>query len=132
MSDMEIKHPQQGAGATLYYDGECSLCMKEMARLGNLKNDALVLADIHDLPPDDSLPDKDTLLRTLHLRQADGRILTGVEANVAAWAYTRYGWCFSWVRWPVVRFFSEPVYRRWAQWRYNRLYSRSCVSRGEG
>ena len=128
---MKIKHPQQGAGAILFYDGACPLCMKEMARLGKLKNDALVLADIHDLPQDDSLPDKDTLLRTLHLRQADGRILTGVEANVAAWAYTRYGWCFSWMHWPPVRFFSEPVYRRWAQWRYNRLYSRSCAARGD-
>ena len=118
---MKTKNPPQSTAATLYYDGACPLCLKEMARLGKLKSDTLLLADIHDLPQDDSLPDKDTLLRTLHLRQADGRILTGVEANVAAWAYTSYGWCFSWMNWPVVRVFSERVYRRWAQWRYNRL-----------
>ena len=128
---VKTKYRPPPPAATLYYDGACPLCMKEMDRLRKLKSDALVLADIHDLPQDDSLPDKDTLLRTLHLRQADGRIATGVEANVAAWAYTNYGWCFSWMRWPILRFLSQRVYRRWAQWRYNRLYTRPCAARSK-
>ena len=109
--------------AVLYYDGACPLCMKEMARLGRIKSEELQLADIHDLPPSDDLPGKDTLLRTLHLRQPDGELVTGIEANVSAWDYTPYGRWLQWLRWPLVRSLAGRIYTRWAAWRYTRLYA---------
>lgn len=127
MQDNYLKPPT----ATLYYDGRCPLCTKEMARLGRLKRDNLALADIHHVESGHGLPDKDTLLRTLHLRQPDGQLLTGVDANVAAWRYTDYGYWFAWMRWPAIAPVVSLVYARWARWRYDRLYSNPCATASE-
>ncbi|MEH6592539.1 MAG: DUF393 domain-containing protein [Halioglobus sp.] len=115
--------------ATLYYDGRCPLCTKEMARLGRLKDERLKLADIHQLDPGTDLPDSATLLRDLHLKLDDGRMLIGAEANVAAWQYTRYGAWFRWMRWPVICNIVDLTYNRWARWRYESLYSQTCAAR---
>lgn len=111
----------------LYYDGLCPLCVKEMDRLRDIKRDTLQLQDIHALGESDlaGRPDKDTLLRVLHLER-DGRFLTGIDANVAAWQHTRYGYLWRWLRWPLIRPVVERVYNRWARWRYDRLYA-SCA-----
>ncbi len=113
--------------ATLYYDGRCPLCMREMGRLGKLKTAQLQLEDIHGLATASDLPDRDTLLRTLHLRLPDGSMLTGADANVAAWQYTRHGRWFRWLRWPGLSLVVDKVYDAWARWRYHRLYSRACA-----
>lgn len=115
-------HPDQNLADTLYYDGHCSLCSAEMARLGKLCDGRLELRDIHDLEPDPALPDRATLLRNLHLRTADGRLLTGLDANVAAWQHTRLGPLWRWLRWPLIRPIADAAYRLWAERRYRRLY----------
>lgn len=119
--------------ATLYYDGRCALCAGEIRRLARLQQGTLALQDIHAMEPDSGEPDKDALLRTLHLRTAEGKWLTGADANVAAWQHTRHGWLWRWLRWPVVRWFVDAVYRPWALWRYRRLYeseeARACRGR---
>ena len=113
---------REGNCGTLYYDGSCPLCQTEIAKLRRLGDASLVLTDIHSLSQDDTVPDRDTLLRDLHFRTADNRLLTGVDANVAAWQHTRYGFLFRWLRWPLIRPVANLVYRRWADWRYRRLY----------
>lgn len=107
---------------TLYYDGQCPLCSKEMAKLGTMCGGGLELRDIHQLPASDALPDRDTLLRTLHLRTADGRLLTGIDANVAAWQHTRLGPLWAWLRWPLIKPCADFCYNLWAERRYRRLY----------
>lgn len=106
---------------TLFYDGQCPLCQKEMARLARSKDKKLTLVDIHALTDFDGLPSREALLRDLHLRRG-GAFLIGIDANVAAWQHTRYGVFWRWLRWPGVRPFAEFGYRRWAAWRYRRLY----------
>jgi predicted DCC family thiol-disulfide oxidoreductase YuxK len=113
-----------------------------MARLARLKSDTLELADIHALAQEQGgqdgqpgasaapLPDRTALLRTLHLRLPDGRLLTGAEANVAAWQYTRHGLWFRWLRWPLLRGLVDRIYDAWARRRYQRLYGRACVPGG--
>lgn len=103
----------------LYYDGQCPLCAKEMERLRALKDDHLELVDIHDLPAEHN---REELLRVLHLER-EGNYLTGIDANVAAWQHTRLGWIWRLLTLPVVRPVVTWFYDRWAQWRYNRLYS---------
>ena len=53
---------------TLYYDGQCPLCVKEMDRLRIIKDEQLQLVDIHQLSDPESPVDKDQLLRVLHSR----------------------------------------------------------------
>jgi len=112
---------------TLYYDGQCSLCAAEIDALREMRGAGLALVDIHEAPPaaakTDS-PSPDELLRTLHLRRADGRWLRGADANVAAWEGTRRGRLLRVLRWPVLRHAVDLVYALWAHWRYRRLYGR--------
>ena len=134
---------------TLFYDGQCPLCVKEMDRLRQLKSSTLELQDIHELDdlavtetlennrgdnqkpveraPEQAsttaMPSKTALLKVLHL-QRDGQFITGIDANIAAWQHTRYGWLWRWLSWPIVRPIVEIVYERWAKWRYDRLYTR--------
>ena len=108
--------------ATLYYDGRCPLCLREMDKLATLKSDELQLVDIHGLVAEPGMPDRDTLLRDLHMRLPDGRWLTGVDANVRAWTYAGRGVWLSWLRWPVIRQLADVGYALWAGWRYRRLY----------
>ena len=113
--------------ATLYYDGKCPLCTSEMARLETLKSEELLLRDIHSVAAGGDQPDRDTLLRTLHMRLPDGRWLTGADANVAAWQFTHRGVWFRWLRWPLLRGLVDLIYRIWARRRYNRLYGKGCA-----
>lgn len=80
--------------------------------------------DLQPLHPvsQDATPDKDQLLRVLHLRRADGVWLQSADANVAAWEGTRHGRILSVLRWPVIRHVVDVVYTLWARWRYRRLY----------
>ena len=108
---------------TLYYDGRCSLCAAEIASLAQVRGASLNLVDIHgEQDRAGDTPSRDTLLRTLHLRRADGAWLTGADANVAAWEGTTRGRLLRILRWPVLRPVVDIVYARWARWRYRRLY----------
>ncbi|MEE4278740.1 MAG: DCC1-like thiol-disulfide oxidoreductase family protein [Halieaceae bacterium] len=70
------------------------------------------------------VPAQDRLLRSLHLRRADGSWLTGADANVAAWEGTGRGRLLTVLRWPLLRHVVDLAYAVWAYWRYYRLYGR--------
>lgn len=97
---------------------------------GHRAPQSLVLVDIHSL--DDTqlqakaLPDRDTLLRVLHLRRANGLWLRGADANIAAWEHTRFERYWSVLRWPVIAPVVDLAYQLWARWRYRRLYAGRC------
>jgi predicted DCC family thiol-disulfide oxidoreductase YuxK len=109
--------------ARLFYDGACPLCSAEIRRLRQAGDDSLRTIDIHG-PEVDASEDRDRLLRTLHYITPDGEQLVGLDANVAAWQHTRWGFAWRWLRWPVVRPVASWFYDRWAGWRYRRLYGR--------
>ncbi|WOJ94581.1 DUF393 domain-containing protein [Congregibacter variabilis] len=120
---------------TLFFDGQCPLCAGEISQLRKVRGDALRIVDIHELDetgdvtpdsvvPSNQSPNKDQLLRVLHLRRADGSWLTSADANVAAWEGTTHGRILSALRWPVVRHIADAIYAIWARWRYRRLYGK--------
>jgi predicted DCC family thiol-disulfide oxidoreductase YuxK len=111
------------SGDTLYYDGQCPLCTSEMEKLKRHADGKLELVDIHSLPEKVSLPTKQALLSSLHLKQEGGNFLIGLDANVAAWQHTRFGVFFRWLRWPLIRSLADWVYDRWAKLRYRNLYT---------
>lgn len=113
--------PAAEACNTLYYDGQCPLCSKEMQRLGRLQDGDLRLVDIHRNP----LPEGKTraeLLEVLHLCDANGEWMSGLDANVKAWQHTSWGWLFAWLRWPLIATIADRVYAIWARRRYQKLY----------
>jgi predicted DCC family thiol-disulfide oxidoreductase YuxK len=96
-----------------------------MDKLRKLADAKLELIDIHTLHNNEDLPDREALLGTLHLKKADDSLVVGMDANVAAWQHTRYGWLWRPLRWPIVRNVADLAYRHWARWRYRRLYGRN-------
>lgn len=106
---------------TLYYDGACPLCAREMKHLSKLKHESLDLVDIHSIEFTQGMPSKATLLLNLHLKRGDEWV-TGADANVAAWQHTRIGFLWRWLRWPVIRHIVDPIYAFWAKRRFEGLY----------
>ena len=106
---------------TLYYDGSCPRCQREMSHLAKLKSDQLVLQDIHALPPGAEGPDKETLLQNLHLKRGSEWVV-GLDANVAAWQYTRIGFLWQWLSWPIIKPVAAWCYGVWATRRYAKRY----------
>lgn len=106
---------------TLYYDGQCPLCSREMAVLRNMKSAELELVDIHELCPIDG-PPRNHLLEVLHLKTSDGQWITGVDASVRAWSSTRMGWLWKLLKLPLISPAADYVYKKWAKRRYQNLY----------
>ena len=106
----------------LYFDGSCPLCQREMSHLAKMKSDKLVLQDIHALEAGTGAPSKEALLKSLHLRQGD-RWVVGIDANIAAWQYTRIGMLWRWLRWPLIKPIASWCYGIWARKRYDNRYN---------
>lgn len=106
---------------SLYYDGSCPLCSKEISLLKRLSSGDIDFIDIHQVT-DVSLPSKTDLLKRLHLRKRDGEWLTGLDATVYIWSHTRYSIFFKILRvWPIAPI-ADFIYVRWADKRFNKHY----------
>lgn len=109
------------ACATLYYDGACPLCSREMDTLRRRMSSDLSLVDIHDPSALKHIHiDKHALLQTLHIQTADNVWVTGISANVLAWQYTKYGAFFRWLEWPFIKSVARFCYAHWARIRYQK------------
>ena len=107
-------------GSKLYFDGQCPLCSGEMRRLEARKGEGLELIDIHSLELDKSK--KERMLRQLHLENEDGSVTIGLEANIKAWEFTKWGWAWKGLRLPVIGSAARVVYEAWAEQRYEKRY----------
>lgn len=121
MSKQKLARTKELQNDSLYYDGSCPLCRKEMNRLSKYQ-ERIELIDIHQLEDFSSFPEKQTLLKRLHLKTAEGKWVTGIDANIRAWKHTPYSWLWFPLTFPIVHFFASKVYNQWALWRFDRLY----------
>jgi predicted DCC family thiol-disulfide oxidoreductase YuxK len=101
--------------ATVYYDGACPVCSREVALYRRL--DAASAIRWHDVSVDagdlgrDGVSQADALA-VLHARLPDGRLVTGVAAFVAIWE-----------RLPVVRRLAPVARWRPVRWLLERGYA---------
>jgi predicted DCC family thiol-disulfide oxidoreductase YuxK len=120
---MNAQVQKQVVKDTLYFDGTCPLCSKEISLLKKLSKDQLIFADIQNISSTDTqLPSREALLRRLHLRLMNGEWLVGLDANVAVWSYTKYGFLFKILRWPLIGHIADRIYANWADNRYEKRY----------
>lgn len=73
---------------TLYYDGDCPLCAREIQLLNRHANaERLLLVDISSeaFHADSVGIDKHTLANRLHAHFADGQWVTGLDATLWSW-----------------------------------------------
>ena len=112
----EIRFP-----VTLFYDGDCPICMKEINWLDRKDTlQRLQLVDITHKDFDSNYPDLDpvALDRLIHARLGDGRIVTGMDASLAAWEAVGMGVWVAPLRWPLLRKLADFGYRHFANNRH--------------
>lgn len=114
----EMNTIQTTMKSTLYFDGNCPLCAKEMALLRRLKNPELELVDLWQVQ---TIIPQDDLLRVLHLQTPQGEWKKGLDANVAAWLHTPIGFLLMPLRWPVISPIADKIYNRWAEKRFCKI-----------
>lgn len=107
---------------TVYYDGQCPLCSKEISHLQS-QTCALEFIDAHK---GQNLPiDKTTLLKQLHVVTPEGKTLIGLDANIYMWRNSRSHWLARFFSLPIVYPVAKTVYAAWAKHRYNKLYGKN-------
>lgn len=110
---------------TLFYDGFCPLCVREMAQLRQIdQQGALQLVDIQLAESQALYPQIDfsEASRILLALTADGRLLRGLDSTHAAWSAVGLGYRTAWLRWPVIRWFADRAYLYFAANRYRISY----------
>jgi predicted DCC family thiol-disulfide oxidoreductase YuxK len=107
---------------TVFFDGECPLCRREVAALRRLDRgrNRIGLLDIAapDFDPHRLGLQHDALMSRIHGQLPDGRIVEGVEVFRRAYAAVGLGWLLAWTRWPGLSRLADAGYRWFAR---NRL-----------
>ncbi len=109
---------------TLYFDGQCSLCSREIEFLKKHASE-LQFINIHELD-DKHIPSKDDLLKVLHLKSSINKTnpewLKGLDATIQAWSHTPYSCLISILKWPLINIVAKRAYSHWANKRFCKLY----------
>ena len=118
---------------TVYYDGKCGLCRREIEyykRIAppggflwqDIANDPTMLADL-DVSQADAL-------RRLHARDAAGTVYVGVAAFIAIWQGLNYWKYLALIfKLPLLQAIASVVYDRFADYRFSRLTHCQLASR---
>ncbi len=110
-----------GVQLTLYYDGKCPFCTREMTRLASWnKAGQLAFVDIAQ-PGFDPTPlgrNMDELNREMHSVTSDGKVLAGIDSMLAAYPLAGRGALVWPLRVPLLRPLLASMYRLFARHRY--------------
>lgn len=110
---------------TIFYDGTCPLCDKEMKHLQKYDQQGnLSFVDIMDDDFSQKYPKLEwqALNDRIHGITEDGTILIGLDATHRAWSEVGKGWVYAPLRWPVIRYFADKAYLIFAKNRYKISY----------
>ncbi|MDC5705814.1 DUF393 domain-containing protein [Vibrio europaeus] len=105
---------------TLFYDGHCPLCVKEMNKLkGYDTHSQLLLVDTHS-PMFDDYPNIDAqkAAKILHAVDDKGTLILGLDAIHCAWKLVGKGWLYAPLRWPLIKPIADWAYIKFANNRY--------------
>ncbi|WP_440889101.1 thiol-disulfide oxidoreductase DCC family protein [Vibrio sp. WZ-1] len=116
---------------TVFYDGTCPLCAKEMEALKqcdaeqqikiiNIYSDAF--ADYPQIDPEQA----NTILHALNQK---GELLLGLDVTHRAWQLVGRGWLYAPLRWRVVKPVADWLYLKFAKNRYRVSYLLTGKSR---
>ena len=106
---------------TLYYDGNCPLCVRHVGFLRRVdRAGRLAFVDITSPGFDPAVlgTDMAAVNSELHSQRADGTVLTGVATICATFAAVHLGWMTLPLRTPLLRMLALPGYRCFARNRH--------------
>lgn len=112
--------PASAPLTTIYYDGSCPLCTKEISYYqGSGGKDRLAFVDVSGEGPAQVAPDLDrhAAMKRFHVRRADGRLVSGTAAFGTVWQQIP-GWQVAGrlAQMPGIRHVGDLVY-----WQYLRF-----------
>jgi len=105
---------------TIFYDGGCPLCLKEMRHLFKADiNNQILFVDINDSGFQSNYPsvDRDQANRILHGWLPDGTVLLGLDVTCKAWSLVGKGHWLSILRWPFIKPIADLTYLVFAKYR---------------
>ncbi|PKM31347.1 MAG: DUF393 domain-containing protein [Gammaproteobacteria bacterium HGW-Gammaproteobacteria-11] len=98
---------------TLFYDGDCPLCLREIHMFENRNHQQNLL--LEDIAAKDTTPlpglSREQMLDCLHARFADGRVVTGIDATYWSYHAVGLGWVIKPLGWRWARPFWQMAYR---------------------
>jgi len=100
-----------GERLTVWYDGACPLCLREIAVMRRLdRRNAIRFVNVHDGL--DCPLDPQTLLARFHAQEPGGPVVSGAAAFAAMWRAIPALWPFGQLaRVPVVSWLLDRLYR---------------------
>ena len=110
---------------TVFYDGKCNLCSKEINHYRRIAPDGIF--DWQDITESAINLNKAGIsvsqgLKLLHARDNSGKLHVGVDAFILIWRQLkRWRLLATIVSLPVIRHVAHVIYRVFANWRFNRL-----------
>ncbi len=103
------------AGVTVYYDGACPLCAREISAYRGMRGaDAVCWVDASDVEAGALGPglSREAALTRFHVRTADGALESGGAAFLRVWAaLPGLRWLAALAGRPPIRWLLEPAYR---------------------
>ncbi len=110
-----------GYPITIFYDGACGICRKEMERYrAKDKNGRLSFVDVNRQGFDAQLEglDPQKALDYIHARDAKGKIVRGAEAFIWIWLACGYKVLPLLARLPLIKQAARVFYKLFARYRY--------------
>ncbi|MFT6422023.1 MAG: putative DCC family thiol-disulfide oxidoreductase YuxK [Thalassolituus sp.] len=117
----QLKPESEMTELTLYYDGQCPLCVAEVTQLMKRdKDQKMRMVDIQEPGFTERYPhiDPQAASDILHAEYPDGRIILGLDVAHQAWGLVGKGYLYAPLRWPVIRWFADKAYLWFARNRY--------------
>jgi len=106
---------------TIFYDGQCPLCMTEINQLQKLNHkNNLNFVNLHDENFTDRYPHIDPAKaeRIIHGETENGTLLLGLDVTCTAWILVEKHRWLKILRWPLIRNIADLIYRLFARYRH--------------
>ncbi|HHF0508604.1 TPA: thiol-disulfide oxidoreductase DCC family protein [Vibrio antiquarius] len=109
---------------TIFYDGTCPLCAKEMHALKRrYVKQAIKIVDIYsDDFSDYPQIDAQKANTILHALNDNNELILGLDVTHRAWQLVGRGWLYAPLRWPLLKPIADWLYLRFANNRYRVSY----------
>lgn len=109
---------------TIFYDGTCPLCTKEMHALKQRDvKQAIKIVDIYsDDFSDYPQIDAQKANTILHALNDNNELILGLDVTHRAWQLVGRGWLYAPLRWPLLKPIADWLYLRFANNRYRVSY----------
>lgn len=100
---------------TVYFDGGCPVCSREIAMYQRQPGaDGLRWVDVAHCDASElgAGLSRDAAMARLHMRRADGQLISGAEAFTTLWrALPQWAWLGRWLGWAPMLWLLEAGYR---------------------